>query len=271
MLQQMTASGIDPHTHPDVIRILVADASPEARATMTKALALCDDGTTVHEAEDGPSALAALQRQQFDLVFVDRRLPRFDGRAFMEWRAAHGRDSIFILVSDQLMPRWPEIAVQIKAYEVMLKPFNHSHVEKLLQACRRLRMPMRALIVDPQRTSREMTRKILDQSRFTIKADETDTSQYALKMAKLERYDIALIELNLADTGGLETAYQLARVTSSLKTVLTSADSQMGSAQWREKFGVAGFLRKPFRPADLDSLMHEIFGLWRPYLINALL
>src|SRR5215208_7771436 len=79
-----------------------------------------------------------LRERNIDIGFIDRRLPGFDGREVQNWASTSRQRSMFVLVSDRLVPKWSEIATLINAYEVMLKPFNESHVENLLKVFWRL-------------------------------------------------------------------------------------------------------------------------------------
>lgn len=59
-------------------RILIVDDHPSFRATV-KTLLLADGFDVVGEAEDGRSALEAVERLQPDLVLLDVQLPDMDG------------------------------------------------------------------------------------------------------------------------------------------------------------------------------------------------
>jgi DNA-binding NarL/FixJ family response regulator len=59
-------------------RILIVDDHPSFRATV-RTLLLADGFDVVGEAEDGRSALEAVERLQPDLVLLDVQLPDMDG------------------------------------------------------------------------------------------------------------------------------------------------------------------------------------------------
>ena len=61
-------------------RILIVDDHPSFRATV-KTLLLADGFDVVGEAEDGHSALEAIERLRPDLVLLDVQLPDMDGFA----------------------------------------------------------------------------------------------------------------------------------------------------------------------------------------------
>ena len=65
-----------------VRRILVVDDDDALREVLT--VALTRDGHTVDGASDGTEALALLDRQPYDLVLSDLRMPRVDGPSLYE-------------------------------------------------------------------------------------------------------------------------------------------------------------------------------------------
>lgn len=63
-------------------RVLVIDDEQEIRDIIADVLEM--DGLYVPTASDGREALALMNRNRFDLIFCDLRMPQMDGRAFYE-------------------------------------------------------------------------------------------------------------------------------------------------------------------------------------------
>ena len=57
--------------------ILIVDDDPQVRATIRRAIA--ELGYRTEEAEDGPSALSAIEAERPDLVILDYVMPGMDG------------------------------------------------------------------------------------------------------------------------------------------------------------------------------------------------
>lgn len=250
----------------DLLSVLIADSSAPARRALSIMLKRLSPGITVHDAGSGPSAQAILQEHKLDLAFIDRRLPEFDGREMLRLRGAKSPHSLLILMSDLLTPRWAAVATSINAYEVMLKPFNETHVESILNAHQCVTRTKRVLIVDRSRTARKIVTRMVDQSPFIFSIDETDSGRHAVMRVGSTPYDLALIDSAVTDGDGFETACGIMEVSPLTKVVM------MGSADKRRlavQCGVSFFLEKPFRNSDLEYALHSVFGLWRPYLLNA--
>jgi len=69
-------------TEPSIRRILVVDDDDDLREVLTTALAR--EGHCVDGACDGAEALALLERQPYDLVLSDLRMPGTDGPSLYE-------------------------------------------------------------------------------------------------------------------------------------------------------------------------------------------
>jgi CheY-like chemotaxis protein len=163
------------------LRVLVADSVASDRFALGAILRRIEPTIEILEAPNGAVAERLLRERNVDIGFIDRRLPGFDGREVQNWASTSDSRSMFVLVSDRLVPKWSEIATLINAYEVMLKPFNESHVENLLKVFWRLNRSADVLLVDRSRTARKIIRDMLERTRFNFRVDETDTGATALR------------------------------------------------------------------------------------------
>jgi DNA-binding NtrC family response regulator len=247
---------------------LVADSSERDRPFLTNALHDADRNIRVIEAADGPTAIRLLTEHRADVVFLDRQLPGLDPVELMKWVMISGGDSTFILVSDRLFANWSQLAAAIRAYDVLIRPFDPTHIPKLLDAVRTLRHPFDAILVESQEGMRDSFHDIAGQSRFNIRWTDATSGMHALKISGLHKFRVAFINESLGDVNGLELAVRLQKVSPETKTVLYG--SRNPGIKSLSQFGIAGYLRTPLRLTDFDGGVHEALGLWRPYLLNAL-
>src|SRR4051794_6216472 len=231
---------------PARLRIHVADSAEGDRRSLRALLDRVDGAVEVLEVSNGPAAERVLRERNIDIAFIDRRLPGFDGREVQNWSSMTGHRSLFVLVSDKLVPRWCEIATLINAYEVMLKPFNESHVENLLSVYRRLSHGAKVLVVDKSRTARRIVRDMLEKSRFNCVIDETDTGAHAQRAVGLSPFDVILVDAELDGGSGAEIACRLARDAPQTKVILIGRAEMKPFAANLAQFDLAGFLQKPF-------------------------
>jgi DNA-binding NtrC family response regulator len=258
-----------PAVSPKRLRILVADSAEADRQSLKALLRRINEGVEVLEASNGPTAERMLRERNVDIAFIDRRLPGFDGREVQNWSSMTGHRSLFVLVSDKLVPRWSEIATLINAYEVMLKPFNESHVENLLGVYGRLSRRSKVLVVDKSRTARRIVREMLDKSRFNCAIDETDTGAHAQRAVGRAPFDVIMVDAELDGGSGTEIACRLARDAPDAKVILIGGVEMKAFAANLDQFDLAGFLQKPFDVPALENALHDAMKLWRPYRLNA--
>ena len=251
------------------LRVLVADSVASDRFSLGAVLRRIEPTIEILEAPNGAVAERLLRERNVDIGFIDRRLPGFDGREVQNWASTSDRRSMFVLVSDRLVPKWSEIATLINAYEVMLKPFNESHVENLLKVFWRLNRSADVLIVDRSRTARKIIRDMLERTRFNFRVDETDTGANALRAVKASAFDIVLVDAGVDGGMGAEAACRVARDAPGSKVVLIGGADMRTSRSALTQFDLSGFILKPFDGAVLESALHDVLKLWRPYRLNA--
>jgi len=104
----------------DVRVLLVEDDSALAQMYRVK---LERDGYTVHVAGDGEEALSTLSEELPDLIFLDVRLPRMDGLAFLERIRAtrRTRNIPVVIVSNYSEAELVSRGLQLGALEYLIK------------------------------------------------------------------------------------------------------------------------------------------------------
>jgi DNA-binding NtrC family response regulator len=264
---EVAGEALDPA--PLNLRVLVADSVEADRFSLSSILRRIDPLIETLEAANGPQAERVLRERSMDIEFIDRRLPGFDGREVQNWASTSKQRSMFVLVSERLVPSWPEIATLISAYEVMLKPFNESHVENLLKVFSHIHRRSNVLIVDRSRTARKIIRDMFGRLPFNVLIDETDTGAHALRAVKATHFDVVLVDAEVDDGMGAEAACRVARDAPRSKVILIGGEGRKTSRSALVQFDLSGFIQKPFNGAALESALHDVLKLWRPYRLNA--
>ncbi len=117
-----------------VYRVAVIDDEPLAR---TKIRILLEGETQfrlILEAGDGPQALRALSETPIDLVFLDVRMPGFDGFALLS-SLPPGCMPGFIMTT--AYDHFALSAFEADAIDYLLKPFDHARFQQALVKARR--------------------------------------------------------------------------------------------------------------------------------------
>ncbi|MCC7517787.1 MAG: response regulator [Verrucomicrobiae bacterium] len=127
----MRKSGVIPPTR--VFEVLVVDDEVAILDVFSELLA--DKSCRVHGATNGLQAQKMIERQDFDLIVSDLKMPGMDGRGLYEWVKETKPDLVarFIFVTgDTNSPRTLEF-LQQSGNRWMTKPFNFREVESIFK------------------------------------------------------------------------------------------------------------------------------------------
>jgi two-component system LytT family response regulator len=115
------------------IRTILVDDEPLARERLRKLLASEPDVELIAECGDGREAVATIQRESPDLVFLDVRMPELDG--FGVVAALEGTVPpalVFVTAYDKFALQ----AFEVHALDYLLKPFDRERFQKTLTRVR---------------------------------------------------------------------------------------------------------------------------------------
>lgn len=115
------------------MRVLLADDHDIVRHAMARTLRVL--GHQVTECADGQEALEQLQESSFDLVLMDRSMPRLSGTGFLErLRLNPGLrgDAVVVIVSAWSGEERSQM-FELGAADVLPKPFLVEDLDRLIQ------------------------------------------------------------------------------------------------------------------------------------------
>jgi two-component system, LytTR family, response regulator len=113
-----------------LIRTLVVDDEPLARARISELLSTDPDIQVIGECANGREAVAAMRQSRPDLVFLDVEMPEADGLTVLsEFAAADLPSIVFVTAYDQYAVR----AFDFHAIDYLLKPFDKERFERALR------------------------------------------------------------------------------------------------------------------------------------------
>jgi two-component system, LytTR family, response regulator len=114
----------------DRIRVLVVDDEPLARSNILHLLRDSPDVEILGECESAAAALEVIRVQKPDLVFLDVRMPEYDGFDILEMLGADAPPAvIFVTAYDQYALK----AFDTGALDYMLKPFSNARFARALE------------------------------------------------------------------------------------------------------------------------------------------
>ncbi len=99
------------------------------------------------------------------------------------------------------------------------------------------------LVVDDSNLSRKMSRRLLEANGHRV-IDAADGLS-ALERYSLERPDLVLLDVTMADMNGLEVLQHLRAIDPAARIVMATADVQTSTRELALAGGAAGFVTKP--------------------------
>lgn len=121
----------------DNFRVLVVDDDPEVGKLFRRVLA--NRSQTVTTAHDGYEALERINEGQYDLIFLDVKLPGMDGVETLEKIKQISPDSIVVMMSGYSVEEEINRAIDMGAQDFIPKPFEDmDHIMTIEEVARYL-------------------------------------------------------------------------------------------------------------------------------------
>jgi len=116
------------------IKVLVVDDEAPARKRLMQLLRKDNDIEAVIEAENGVSAIAALEAERPNIVFLDVQMPGVDGFGVIDAIGAeHMPPTVFVTAYDEFAIK----AFEADAVDYLLKPVSNARFEQALSRVKR--------------------------------------------------------------------------------------------------------------------------------------
>jgi DNA-binding NtrC family response regulator len=248
------------------ISMLVADDSRLIRKIFMDAAQGSKLPLRISATDNGRDCLTLLKSGDIDLAFIDVHIPELSGTEAL-WAARKlGVQTFVTVMSSPPSLEAVEIARKLKAYEFLFKPFDVADVQAIMRTYERVTTPTKVLIVDDSLTVRKMIQKVVHGSIFQCEIAEAPDGQTTTALCETREFDAIFLDHNMPGLAGLDTLDQLLAFKPGLKVVMISGEHDPTLEHRSLKAGASAFLRKPFGSADVDRVLHDIYGIKSPNL-----
>ena len=139
-------SGTAPAPQPTPARLLIVDDEPAQLLALVDTLVI--DGYRVQGCGTATEALAALERQNFDLLLTDLQMEGMDGIQLLQAARLRSPELVAVLMTGHGTVDTAVSALRAGAFDFIVKPFRLSMLRPVLERgleTRRLRLQTRAL------------------------------------------------------------------------------------------------------------------------------
>jgi PAS domain S-box-containing protein len=116
------------------------------------------------------------------------------------------------------------------------------------------------LVVDDEAFVRDVTRALLEGAGYTVLAVTGGLEALELCGTATQPIDAVLLDLTMPDMDGSETFRELQRMRPRLPVLLTSGYMEEEATSQFQASGLAGFIQKPYRAAQLLEALRRVLG-----------
>ncbi len=188
-----------PETDTTGTRVLIIDDEENARDLVRRFLA--KDGFNVITASSGAEGLRLAKASRPDVITLDVMMPGMDGWAVLkELKSAPGLADIPVIMLTMIDSM--NLGYALGAVEYMTKPVDRDRLMAVMEKYRRERTSATALIVEDDRSIREMLRRRLERAAWTV--GEAENGRLALDWLKENHADIIVLDLMMPEMDGFE-------------------------------------------------------------------
>ena len=236
------------------LRVLVVTAVPSQQQLWQEGAAMASVPIDF-AAADAVASSAMLRRTGVDICIVDRDLPEAErATVIAAARAAQPAPLVFMA-----MPRGSHRTGNVDG--VLAKPGSPEGAKNLVELCTRAKIPTRVLIVDDSSTMRNIVRKILSASRFAFDVHEASEGIAAIEQLASGKFGLVFLDYNMPGFNGIETLLEIRRVAPKVSVVMMTSTATNELVERAQAAGALAFLKKPFYPADIDTVIERHYGL----------
>jgi PAS domain S-box-containing protein len=116
------------------------------------------------------------------------------------------------------------------------------------------------LIIDDEADIRELASDIFGGYGYRVLLAPDGEKACAIYAEKQGEIDLVLLDMVMPKLGGLETFLKLRAINPDIKVILSSGYSESGRAQEIIKYGIAGFIQKPYQVQKLLAMVRQVLA-----------
>jgi len=236
--------------------ILIADDNLSLCKTMS--FALKRKGYAVTIARDGMEAIEKVKEKDFDMIFMDIKMPLMDGvETYKKIREIRPQAAVMMMTAyavDELVQE----ALQEGAHGVIYKPLDIERVVSVIEEARQAKRGALILVVDDDPGTCITLKNILVKKGH--KLGFAQSGEEAIATARERAYDIIFIDVRLPTINGLETYLRLKEINPEAVAIMMTAYRHEVADLAEKAITNSAYtcLYKPFDMANMLKLVEEI-------------
>lgn len=241
---------------PNKAKILIVDDNVSQCKTM--AFIMQRKGYDVTMAENGPQAIALVEKHPFDIIFMDIKMPLMNGVEAYKKIKKIRPDTKVMMMTAYAVEDLVQQALEEGAYGIIYKPLDIEKILEVVETAKQTENGALILVVDDDPGTCTTLKNILIKKGFRVGV--AHTGEEAVATAKQEAYDIIFIDMKLPTLNGLETYLEIKKVNArAVAVMMTGYQQEMAELVETALYNNAyACLYKPLDMKELLNLTNEI-------------
>jgi len=230
------------------VKVLVVDDEQRVLEFLKHLLTI--ESTEVKCVKDGPKAIEAVRKENFDLAFLDVKMPGMDGlETFRELRKLSPSLKCVMMTGYEVKDLLEEARSE-GAVASIQKPLDIRQIDSLIKEYSEpsSSQKINILVVDDEKVVLNFFRRIFRDDIYEVTTLET--GQETLDLATKKQFDIAFIDIALPDISGVDLYLKLRKINPDIHLMLITGDPSRA-----EGVEDLGYLCKPF---EINKIFLEI-------------
>ncbi len=189
----------------DLLNILVVDDEPGIRITLAGILE--DEGYNVIVAEDGYKGIAAAEKTNFEIAFIDMRMPGINGIETFKKIKRISPDTILFFMTAFLAEDTLIEAAKLGTQAILYKPLDLDLILKILKEDL---AKTTVLVVDDESSIRDTLQGVMEDRGYKVSVAENGYT--AIQMTKITHFDIMFIDVVMPGINGFQTLEEIKEI-----------------------------------------------------------
>ncbi len=234
------------------LQILIVEDDQDFAESMTDILE--SQGHEVQLAVSGEEAISIFQKQNFDVAFMDVKLPGKNGvESFLEIHKSKPKAKVVMMTAYSVKQLLDE-AVENGAWGILHKPFDTEHLLETLGGIKSHSI----LIADDDPDFVHTIIDMLESKGYTVYVARD--GKEAIERIKSDNINVLLLDLRMPLLSGLETYIELKKSGYTVPTIIVTAYAREkeDAIDKLRTLSVTGILTKPFDPKVLLQAVRKI-------------
>jgi len=207
-------------------------------------------GFSVATADDGFQAIKKVKKQDFDLIFMDIKMPGINGvQTFREIKKINPKVSVIMMTAYSVEDLVKE-AIEEGAYTLIYKPFD---MDKVIQTIERVLETVLVLVVDDRLEDRETFKDILENKGYKVTAAKDGYE--AIELVKKGKFDIIFIDVKMPGIDGIKTFEEIHKIRADIPVIMVtgySVEEMVKDAMDKGAYACV------YKPLDMDKIMKVV-------------